>query len=117
MDKGVEGDLKSEGSPKQIPGTDEQKADKRLLREGNRALDWESPKVIRNPGSKSAGTGIMNKTLPREISPTVAKWQLSDQRWNEKGSEKSAEGIVGKDTSQHGELEDSRNAEGLNLLV
>lgn len=34
-------------------------------------MDWESPKVIRNPRSKSASTGGMNRTLPREISPTV----------------------------------------------
>jgi hypothetical protein len=59
----------------------------------------------------------MNKTLPREISLTVARRQLSDQGWNEKGSEKSAEGIVDLDTSQQRKLEDSRKIEGLNLLV
>jgi len=34
-------------------------------------MDWESPKVIRNPSSKSASTGVMHKSLPREISQTV----------------------------------------------
>jgi hypothetical protein len=80
-------------------------------------LDWESPVVIRNPSSKSVSTGRMNEALPREISPTVARVQLSDQRWNEKGSEKSAEGIVDLETSQQRKSEDSRKIEGLNLLV
>jgi len=31
-------------------------------------LDWESPKVTRIPGSKSASTGGMHEALPREIS-------------------------------------------------
>ena len=35
-------------------------------------MDWESPKVIRNPGSKSASAGGMHKALPREVSQTVA---------------------------------------------
>ena len=71
-DKGVWGDPESEGSSKQTLGADVQKVDIRLKREGNRAMDWESPNVIRNPSSKSASTGRMSGTLPREISPTVA---------------------------------------------
>ena len=59
-------------------------------------MDWESPKVIRNPSSKSASTGVMHEALPREISQTDCI-----RRWIEKESEKSAEGIVDRDTSQH----------------
>lgn len=80
-------------------------------------MDWESPKVIRNPSSKSASTGGMNEGLtPRDLAD-CCRGQLSGQRWNEKGSEKSAEGIVGTDTSQQRKLEGSRKIEGLNLLV
>jgi hypothetical protein len=43
--------------------------------------------------------------------------QQSAQRWKDKECEKSAEGIVDADTSQHKQLEDSQNVEGLNLLV
>lgn len=43
--------------------------------------------------------------------------QLSDQRWKEKGCEKSAEGIVDTETSRHIKSEDSQNIEGLNLLT
>ena len=92
MDKGVRGDAKSEGSPKQTLGTDVQKVDIRLQREGNRAIDWESPKVIRIPNSKSAGTGRMNGALPREISPTVAggNYQTSDGMRREARSQQMA---------------------------
>ena len=92
MDKGVRGDPKSEGSPKQNLGTDVQKVDKRLTREGNRAWDWESPKVIRNPNSKSASTGRMNEALPREISLTVAvgNYQTSDGMRREARSQQRA---------------------------
>ncbi len=46
--KGVEGDLKSEGSHKQNCGSDEQKSGIRHNWEGNRAIDWESPKFNLN---------------------------------------------------------------------
>jgi len=59
-------------------------------------LDWESPKVTRIPSSKSASTGGMHEALPREISQTDAY-----RRWIVNESEKSAEGIVDTDTSQH----------------
>jgi hypothetical protein len=92
MGKGVRGDPESEGSPKQNLGTDVKKVDIRLSREGNRALDWESPKVIRNPNSKSASTGRMNEALPREISPTVAggNYQTSDGMRREARSQQRA---------------------------
>ena len=95
-DKGVWGDPESEGSSKQTLGADVHKVDIRLKREGNRAMDWESPNVIRNPSSKSASTGGMHKALPREVSQTDA-----NRRWLVKEREKSAEGIVDTDTSQH----------------
>jgi len=79
MDKGVRGGPKSEGSPKQNLGTDVQKVDIRLTREDNRALGWESPKVIRNPNSKSASTGRMNGTLPPRDLANRCHGQLSDQ--------------------------------------
>ena len=47
-DKGVAGDRKSERSHQQIWSFDEQKSDIRLIREGNRAMDWERPKFNRN---------------------------------------------------------------------
>lgn len=45
-------------------------------------MDWESPKVIRNPSSKSASTGRMHEILPREVSQTVENatiWPATDR--------------------------------------
>ena len=55
-------------------------------------MDWESPKVIRNPNSKSASTGRMNEALPREISPTVVNgnYQTSDGMRREARSQQRA---------------------------
>ena len=55
-------------------------------------MDWESPKVIRIPSSKSASTGGMNGALPREISLTVAggNYQASDGMRREARSQQRA---------------------------